>query len=330
MPRSADLLETAGDHAQHRLPRAAGEVAVRVGAADERVERLRVPLVHRNRSDNLLAQHVERVRWRVDRLDSPVEHPPRDGSRFDQILAVGCVDAPFARLPDEVAGTANALKALRHAAGRLKLHDEVDVPDVDAEFERAGRNQRGQLALLERLFHLAARLAGRAPVVRLDRPLHAKSEYAPVAHDPAGCQRFRGAGLNFLRALGRDLRVEPVGRSFGKPPIVGEHQRGAVAHDIAEHLRHDRRPDRVAREIAEVLHRHDDFQVEGLLVAGVDDRDRARLTLRVLSCQKPRGFFERANGGRKADALDRVSGEVFESLQAQRSMSRPRGLVRIR
>jgi hypothetical protein len=41
-----------------------------------------------------------------------------------------------------VAGTARALQERRDGAWRGKLADEIDLADVDAEFERGGGHQR--------------------------------------------------------------------------------------------------------------------------------------------------------------------------------------------
>ena len=71
-----------------------------------------------------------------------------------------------------MAGAADALDAARDGLRRLDLQDEVDGAHVDAELERRGRNEAGELAGLEELLDHEALLAGERAVVRasdLDR-----------------------------------------------------------------------------------------------------------------------------------------------------------------
>ena len=65
-----------------------------------------------------------------------------------------------------MAGAANALQKARDRAGRAELADEVDVADIDAEFERGGGNQGLELAMLEPLLGIEPLLLGEAAMMR--------------------------------------------------------------------------------------------------------------------------------------------------------------------
>jgi len=134
-------------------------------------------------------------------------------------------------------------------------------------------------------------------MVGLDGSFRADGEDTFVAHDTVRCKGLRGAGLNFLGALGFDLRVEAVCRAFCQAPVVGKDQCGAMSHDIAEHLRDDRRPDRPARQITEVLDGHHNLEVERFLVPRIDDSHGPRLAEAILPTQKTCGLFQGPDRG---------------------------------
>ena len=98
-------------------------------------------------------------------LDLAVDHAPRHDRRLDEVAAVLREDRALARLPDRVAGAADALQAAADRARRLDLDDEVDGAHVDAELERRGGDDRPQLAALELIFDDHALLAGERAVV---------------------------------------------------------------------------------------------------------------------------------------------------------------------
>ena len=308
----------AGEHVEDALELRPGQVAVRIRAADEVEELGRAPRLHRHRCNDLLGEDVERAFGCVGQLDVAVQHAARDRGRLHQVLAEGGVDAAVAGLPDQVARAADALQPLRHALGRLELHDQVDVADVDAELERAGADQGREFAGLQVRLHLAPGFFRHAAVVGADRAFGADGEHAPVAHQAAGRERGGAAGLDLLGALGRELGVEPVSGALGQAPVVGEDQGRTVLEDVAQDLRHDSRPDAAAGQVAEVVHWCDDFELELLLVVRVDDGDRAGRALALLAAEETRGFLERPDGRREADALDRLLRQPCQTFEAER------------
>ena len=157
-----------------------------------------------------------------------------------------------------MAGAADALQAAGDAARRLDLDDEVDRAHIDAELERGRGDEAGQLAALQQLLDLLARLPGQRAVVR-----------------PSDL------------ALGQ--LVEAQREALGEASVVDEDERGGVRLDQLEQLGVDRRPDGVGTGVATALdvlgergalgvrsrhvrERHDDVNVDGATLAGVDDR----------------------------------------------------------
>ena len=64
------------------------------------------------------------------------------------------VDLSDACRADAVAGATDALQPLRHGARRLKLHDQVDASDIDAQLQRAGADEGPKIASLQVALHL--------------------------------------------------------------------------------------------------------------------------------------------------------------------------------
>ncbi len=200
------------------------------------------------------------------------------------------------------------------------------MPDIDPQLQRARAHQRRQPPCLQILLHLAARFLRHAAVVRPDRPLRPDREHPPVAHHPARRQSLRAPRFDLFRLLGRKLRVQAVGRALGEAAAVREDEGAAMAADLVEHAGDQARPDAVRRQIAEILDRRHDLEVQVLAVAGVDDRHRARPQLRparfldpLLPAEEARHLLERFLRGRQADALD-VSGHARQPFQRQREV----------
>ena len=92
--------------------------------------------------------------------------------------------------------------------------------------------------------------------------------------------------------------------------------------------------DRLVDDLAQLAHvvdRHDDLDVERLAHAGVDDRDRPaarpcrRGRLAVEAAEEAGDLLERALRGRQADALGRPLAAGLEPLEGQRQVGAPLG-----
>ena len=255
-----------------------------LGRGDDLLDVVDLPLVERRHRDQVLGEHVERVLRDRRLLDLPFAHAPRDHRALEQVAAVFGEDPAFGGLADAVAGAADPLQAAGDRLRRLDLDDEVDGAHVDAELERGGRDQAGQLARLQHLLDQGPLLVGERAVVG--------------AGDFDFLERLAGVGvagagglfvaavlgrrqLPFVFAVGE--LVQPFGEALGSAPVVDEDDRRGVFLDQLQQLRVDRRPDRahmsarldfarlrrpvLARigrrpRIRHVIDRHDDLDVE--------------------------------------------------------------------
>ena len=157
------------EHVEHALEQLAGELGVGPRAGDERMEIVdgdaAVILGGDGDRDDVLGEDVQGVAGHDGRLDRPRAHQPADDGALQQVAAELGEEAPAADLADAVAGAPDALQAAGDGLGRLDLQDEVDGAHVDAELERAGCDEAGQLAGLEQLLDLRALLARERAVV---------------------------------------------------------------------------------------------------------------------------------------------------------------------
>ena len=85
-----------------------------------------------------------------------------------EVVAGGGEEAAFGDGSAPVAGAADALHGYGDGAGGADLADEIDVADVDAEFERGCGDEDFYLAVFEALFGVEAKGAGEGAVVRGD------------------------------------------------------------------------------------------------------------------------------------------------------------------
>ena len=156
----------AGEHLEHAGQRFLREIGVAVGAphrAAQLRDRARAVAAH---GDDLLSEHVERVARHAGRLDVGGEHALRNDGALEQVAAEFRIDARVRRLADAVARPAHALEAARHRARRLDEQHLIDSAHVDAQLERAGRDEAAQRACLEGGLDLRARLVRDAAMVR--------------------------------------------------------------------------------------------------------------------------------------------------------------------
>ena len=196
-PQLGELLRgiAAVEHVEHAVEQLARELAERVGAPDRLVKGGHLELVARGgHRDDLLCQHVERVARHDGRLDVAVAHAPRDHRALEQVRAELGEDASARDLAHAVARAADALEPRGDGLGRLDLDHEVDRAHVDAELERRGGDEAGQLARLQEVLDHEPLLASQRAVVRAGdvgrraavRPARRSARYPPLPGRSAG------------------------------------------------------------------------------------------------------------------------------------------------
>jgi hypothetical protein len=234
--------EALGQHAHHGVEIRARQRPIRPRATHQIVQRILAPLLARHFGDDLLRQHVERLR----RQDQYVQQR----RAFDQVVAGGGEQQRLRRAADAVAGAPGALQKSGDGSRRAELADQIHIADIDAQLQRRGGHQHRQFAALEPLFRVQPQLLGQAAVMRGDGFLA-----QPVGQMPC--------------------------RAFGHPPRVDEHQRRAMRLHPRGDLVVHQLPAVVGHHRFQRHRRHDDGQIARAVVAHVDDGAGEVLSLRV-------------------------------------------------
>ena len=288
-PPPAARGEAGRQHVHDGLERCGIQVAVRPRAAQQVEQGAGLPLAAGHFAHDVLGQHVQRLLDRGRAVQLATADRVHQRGALDQVVAAERKQAALGRRLDAVAGAAHALQEGGHRARRTELADEVHVADVDAEFERGGRDQDGQRAGLEPLFGLPAPLARQAAVVRGDRTVA-----QPLGQRECGpLDQAAGVGEHERRAVGA--------RQFRDPVVhLGPH--------FGRHDRFERRGRHLQRQIARAMKPLVDDRARGVAPADQEAGDQ----------------IHRPLGGGQADAPQpagaRVRGQGFEPFERQGQM----------
>ena len=271
-----------GQHLHDLLELLQREVAIRLGQLAALVQLVERPFAAGRFGHELLGQRVQRLLRHADAVELAALHRVHQGGALQQVVERQRKQPPFRDRADRMAGTADPLQEGVHRTRRAELADQVDVADVDAQLERAGGDQRLQLARLQALLGLEPVLARQAAVVRGDMLLA----------EPLG--QVAGDALGDATLVDEDERRAVLADQLGEPvvhlvPHLGGHHRG------------ERRARHLDREIALAY------------VAGIDDRHR----LVALPHQEACHVGERLHGGRQADAHRRAFAQRAEAFQRE-------------
>ena len=280
-----------GQHLQHRIELLALQIAVRHRAA-EVVEQLGFdPFPCSHFGDDLLAEHIQRLRRQDQRVEFTARHAMQQRCAFHQFIARSRKQAALWRCANRVARAAHPLQKGGDRARRTDLAHQIHIANVDAQFQRCRGYQRAQLAALQFLFGIKTQFLCQTAVMR---------------------------GDGFLAEPQRQMPHGTLGHAAG----VDEDQRGAVfvrklrkavENGFPGFVRHHRR-------------QRDRRQFQGQIavsnVAGVDDRARARIPtgLCVTAEEISHGLDGFLRGG-KADALEGFFAQRFQPFQGQHQMA---------
>ena len=184
-----------------------------------------------------------------------------------------------------VARTPHALKQGGERSRRAQVADEVDVADVDAEFERRRGDDGRESAGFQPLLGVQPDFARQGAVVR---------GHAPLAES---------------------LR-EPVGDALRQPPRVDEHDGRAVALDVGGDALEHLGPVLVRGDGADILIGHLDCERHLALVAHVHDGaiGSAVLPTPPRADEQARYLVNRFLRGAQSDALEPIITKRVEPL----------------
>ena len=133
-----------GEHRAGPARSPGGQVRVGLRAAKAGEEFFHAPFAAGDFRDDLLRQHIEGLLRHADPVELAAPHAIEQGGALDEVVEREREQPPLRDRADRMARAADALQERGDPARRAHLADEVDVADVDAEFEGRGRDQRLQ------------------------------------------------------------------------------------------------------------------------------------------------------------------------------------------
>ena len=270
--------------------------------------------------DDLLREDVERVPRDARLLDLARAHRPRDDGGLEEVGAELREDAALRDRVQLVPGAADPLQATRHRLRALDLDHEVDGAHVDAELERRGRDEAGDLAGLEQLLDDDPLLARERAVVRARELLLGElvdAEREPLRQAPVVDEDDRRAVLP-RRARGSPgrSRARSSGSTRSTPTPISTPSASCGHREL-----------RGRPELAHVLDRDDDLEVELLPDPGVDEP-----YLASGAGDEAPDLLHRPLRRGEPDALERRIDQVLEPLEREREVRaalRPRNGVHL-
>ena len=263
-----DVRIPGGQVVEHREEVLLREIVERVRSPREFERLVDAPALLEGHRHERLGEHVERIVRDLHPIDPVVVGGLRQGRAFHQVPRFEGDHAAGRGLAICMARPSDSLESLRDGLRRADLHDQVDVPNVDAELE--GRRGDGgfELPLFELLFHVQAGDLRQGAMVRLQ-----------VLHAPL---------------------LEPERDVFRPASRVREDEgRAMIVDQAAEEVVHPSVRD-LHRDRGDVAHGTQDRQIEGFPGVDLDDVHVAYLAVREPG-EELRLLFDRGDGRAQTD-----------------------------
>ncbi len=284
-PATTRRRETVGDHRDHRVERLAGQIAIGPCAPDDLEQRVLLARPARGLRHDLLGEDIER---RVV-LDDGVELSPADGAEqsraLEQIVTSDRKEPALRNPGNRVTRASDPLEQRCDPMRRANLTDEIHVPDVDAQLQRRGGDERAQGAGLEPTFRVLALFAGEASVMCGDRFFA-----EPIAQ------------------VAREALRHPPGihEDEGRAVLLNQRRQSVVVL-LPDLVRHHRVEERL---------RYFDAEVELTLVSLVNDC----AWIARGAHEKSRDGLDRLLGGRQTQAQQWTLRHVLQPFERQREV----------
>ena len=154
-----------GKNLHHLCKLAGGQVAIREGFATQFPQVLLGDLSAGDGSDHLLSQDVQRLFGDVDPIQLSGADSPHGCSGLQQLVPGEGKEETLGDGIQAVPGAADSLQQAGNGAGSSDMADEVDVADVDAQFQRGRGHNHRDGAGLQLPFRRQAALLGQTAVV---------------------------------------------------------------------------------------------------------------------------------------------------------------------
>ena len=264
----------AGEHFDDQVELLPIQRRVRTRAPNRPVRLLDGARFRRGHRDQDLRQHVERVRYRRERLDIACSHRVCDGGGFQEVPRMGGKQRPPAGVADIVAGASDALQRRGQRRRRLHQHDFVQIADVDPHLQRIGRDDGLQFAVLEAAFHLGSDFPGQGTVMGIGD----RAERVVVQLEGDLLRQSAAVGKEQRRTVGVDHVLEHVGQRF--PYLF------SVLCGVARRFREPH------------------GQLDLLVRGGANRADRALSIIRIAAADEPRDGVDGPHGRGQRDTLE--------------------------
>src|SRR5579883_1663226 len=284
--------EPFGKHANHSREIGTREIAVGPGPAHEVKKLVIAPFARGNLGRDLLGEHVERRLGDFDAVKLAAPHAIEERGTFGKIIAREGEKPRLGRAADRMAGSSGPLQKGRDRARRAQLADEINIANINTEFERGCRNERLELAQFQALLGIEPLLARKAPMMR--RHLR-------------GIQALRESACG---PLGHTARIDEDERAAvifdeGREPVID------LLPDLSGHHRFERGGGKL------------DCQIAVPAVAGIDDFASRPWAFGAEANQKMRDVFDGLGGRGKADAQQTAAAKSAEPFKRQGKVCAP-------
>ena len=246
--------DAVGKHGQYGLEIRARKITIRVGAANQIVKSLFIPILTSAGRYDLLGENIKRSFRDVNPIQLAAADGPHQSGALDQFIARLRKEAPLGDRPAPVPGPSDALKGHANRAGRADLADKVDGADVNSQFEGSRRHQHTRFTRLQFPLRFQSQLTRQASMVGSYRLLaqafrqvvgHAFCQTAGVHEDQGGTMTAGKGGEpvidlfpHFIRGNCSQFAVRNLNSQIERTAVAHVHDRGfwpAGAHQEASH-----------------------------------------------------------------------------------------------
>ncbi len=153
-------------HAQHLREFLPGQVPVRVGQGHLPEQLVFLQFPAGSLRNQVLGQHVQVAPGYAQPVQFAAPRRIQQRRAFHQVVPAQGEQAPLRSRAQVMAGTPDPLQEHGDGPRRAKLADQVDIADINTQFQGCGRDQGLEFAPFESLFRIQTVLLCQAAVVR--------------------------------------------------------------------------------------------------------------------------------------------------------------------
>ena len=280
--------ESLGKRCDHLVELIPGQVPVGIGPPAQLEQLVLVPIFRSAGGHHLLGHHVQRPGRNDEGVQVALQQRAGQRGALQHLIPGEGEQLAFGHAADGVSGAAHPLHQQSDGARRTNLADQVDLADVDAQFQRRGGDTDLHLSVFQLLLGVPAGGPGQAAVV--------------------GDHRFLS-----------QARRKLMGDSFHQPARVDEDQGDGVGLGESGDGVQGLAPDFVGGDGAKFLLRQLHGQVNLPAAARVHDH-AIGIAVGVnvpVAHQEPGHFRQGPLGGGQTDAGDGLVGQLAQPLHRQ-------------